>query len=187
MVDVALHYSYIYRNIVFLKTNMFWNTYNFPLIKYLVVICNIMQVRDIDNMRYVGFVFMYRFFFGSRAFLYLSKKIFSLNKWYHTLQIQVYLRRARLLSSVSLMITDIFPFLVTGVDYYGTENLRTWNADDMMTWHIHDVTLFAEKKGGVGLFYLKDPIQLKLNIPGYTWREKKIILNCFKLWYLHLL
>lgn len=77
-VDYFFFYKYILRNILLLKLFSITNTYAIPLFKKLLLFFSLTNIADVDDVQIYNYLYLFKYFFGRRAFLTRRSSLFSL-------------------------------------------------------------------------------------------------------------
>jgi len=78
--DPYFFYKYSLRYILLNKFNYLLNTYEFPNINKLVYSFSLSRIDDLDDVQIYNYLYLFKYFFGRRAFLTKQKSFFNIGK-----------------------------------------------------------------------------------------------------------
>ena len=76
--DYYFLYKYISRQVLINKLGYITNTYKLPQISRLLFSFSLNRLEDLDDVQGYNYLYMFKFFFGKRAYLTKLKSHFSL-------------------------------------------------------------------------------------------------------------
>lgn len=77
-IDYYFFYNNIIRNILFLKMFNLRNTYAIPYLKKICLFFSLFHINDIDDVQIYNYLYLFKYFFGKRAFLTKKRALYSL-------------------------------------------------------------------------------------------------------------
>jgi len=79
-IDLFFTYKYTIRFLLLHKLGYDYNTYNLPKISKLILFFSLNKLEDIDSLEIYNYFYLFKYFFGQKAFLTKTKSYFSLGK-----------------------------------------------------------------------------------------------------------
>lgn len=79
-IDLFFTYKYTLRFLLIQKLGYKYNTYTLPNISNLIFYFSIKKLEDIDNIEIYNYFYLFKQFFGRKAFLSKIKSNYSLGK-----------------------------------------------------------------------------------------------------------
>lgn len=176
-VDYSFTYKHVLRNLLINKLYSLKNTYSVPNIKKMVIYIPISNINDLDLRDAYNYFYLFKFFFGKRAFISKFKGINNLGDWTYSFKIQVVLSKKEIFHSLFFLINDIFSYI--------DQNLLSSGiySKSMNVYYIvlKDLNIFSERKTNLGLFNLNSTLNLNIFLNGCSVKESYILLRTLKL------
>lgn len=162
LIDYNSFYSYTIRQILVHKLVLFKNRYDIPKINKLLYFFNLTKIEDLDDVQIYNYLYLFRYFFGKRAYLTRVKSFFNVGKWTYSLSVVLYYNSNKLYQNFFFFLNDFYLksellFLNKGHFSY---------IDKKYFVILKDLTLFSERKTNLGLFYLQQPLNLHIFYSG---------------------
>lgn len=79
-VDLNFSYKFNLRFLLINKLNIISNTYCVPSVTQLVLFFPITRIEDVDHVQSYNYAYLFKFFFGKKAFLTRQRSFFNLGK-----------------------------------------------------------------------------------------------------------
>lgn len=120
------------------------------------------NLEDINDVQVYNYVYLFKFFFGLRAFISRFKSSFALGSWSYSFRVSVIVSKLFVYNNIFFLINDLLPkvdsfYLSTGVY---SNNLKIFYL------LLKDLNVFTEKKTNLGLFSLKKHFNMFLYFEG---------------------
>jgi len=80
MIDLNFFYKYSIRSVVFYKLDKIINTYNIPKIYKYLLFFSLVNIADLDMVQCYNYAYLYKFFFGRKAYFTKQRSFFNLGK-----------------------------------------------------------------------------------------------------------
>lgn len=159
LVDFNFFYKYSVRQILLHKLVVLQNRFCIPQISKLVYFFNLTKIEDLDDVQIYNYIYLFKYFFGKRAYLTRIKSFFNVGKWTYSLTVVLYYNSSN-------MIYHNFFFFLNDL-YLRSESLFVKYGNFSSSRNIYyiilkDLTLFSERKTNLGLFYLQQPLNLHI-------------------------
>lgn len=177
--DYLLHYNFTSRFLLMHKLNVI-NIWDIPKINKFILFFSLKQLETLDDPRVYNYFYFFRFFLGFCAAFTGYKSFFSLGKTTFQINIQVILTDKKLLqNTLFFFANDVFSLLDRS---YLTMSMRQMHFNNfILIYCLKDMNLFVEKKTNVGLFYLRDPLNMQLFLTTPPNINVNILMQCFKI------
>jgi len=161
------------------KLNLFKNNFALPSIEKAVLFFFLKDFDDFNDPKFYNYFYFFKFFFGKKAFFLGYKSLFDLGKTTYNIKVQCFLSKKDIFNSILFLSNDVFTFLDSL--YIDTKVTEVTRSLIVVLLKIKDMNVFVEKKTNVGLFYLKDPLNIQLFFFGTKALSTKFLLQCFKI------
>lgn len=172
-VDGFFNYIYLARFLLVHKTDVFSSTFDLPFLKRLVFFFSIIDLVDVDDPRVYNYHYLFRFFFGSKAFFTNFKSRFVLGKTFFSFNIVSFFFHRLSFFPVYFLANDVLP--VVNKNSYG------YFFDGVyFTMSFFDTNVFLEKKNNLGLFNLKNPLVAQFIFSSKNFYFYGMLLNILK-------
>lgn len=80
LIDYNSFYNYTVRQILVNKIIILQNRYDIPKITKLVYFFNLTKIEDLNDVQIYNYLYLFRYFFGKRAYLTRIKSFFNVGK-----------------------------------------------------------------------------------------------------------
>jgi len=176
-----LDYKFFYvnsaRRIILNKSNKLNNIYQLPEIKKIILFFPITKIEDIDSIQIYNYIYLFKFFFGRRAFVSKIKSFFNLGKWTYSFKICLIIKHKDIYNKLFFIINDLVPLVESNYRYYGlfSKHLKIFYLV------IGDMNIFSEKKTNLGLFALEQNINFHLFCKGIDLVSCQLLLCNLKI------
>lgn len=174
--DLLFYYKYNLRFILINKFSLI-NINEIPNFKKLLLFFSVQKLEDLSRSDIYNYAYLFKFFFGFRAFLSNYKSYFSLGNWSYSLKVSVIVgKKLFLFNTLSILINDFFfkvdsNLLKKGV-YCSNKNI--------FFLVLKDMNIFSEKKTNLGLFNLHSDLNIHIFVKGGSFFINKNLLKNFK-------
>lgn len=175
--DYNFNYSYLLRFIILHKSYKINNSLLIPKINKSIYYFCLNYIDDIDTVSIYNYFYLFRFFFGKKAFFTKEKVLFSLRKYYYTFEIRVLFLKKDIFFPIAVYLNEFQNILL---DEF-VANFTYSPLSSTFVIRLFDLTLFMEKKTNLGLFHLHHCLNLKFFLVGGSFNDKLNLLKCFKL------
>jgi hypothetical protein len=176
--DFFFNYKNVLRYLLINKLEIFYSCFNLPFFEKVVVYFFLYKTMSLDDSSFYNYAYLFRFFFGKRAFFSKNKSVYNFNQSFHSFSIQIFFDGSRdFFSSIFFLVNDIFPFtsrsnvrkkFIVGFNY-------------LFLVSLFDLNIFPEKKTNPGLFFLKDFLRFKFFIKCSDIEVSRIFLMSLKI------
>lgn len=112
------------------------------------------KLEDIDDVQVYNYIYLFKFFFGRRAFLTKLKSFFNLGVWTYSFSVRFILRKSDVYNKLFFLLNDLLPVIDKSYIQMGFSILNFFYLV------IKDLNVFSEKKTNLGLFYLKNSLDI---------------------------
>jgi len=174
--DLIFYNKISITNILWLKNIYIYNEYKQPEIKYLLIYVLIRKLDLLDNSKIFNCFYLFRYFFGHKAYIISYKSTYLLGKTFVDFDIGLQLKNNKIYFPLHVYTYELQPVLNLSVarDYF-INNKKI----NIVLW---DVNIFTEKKTNVGLFNLVDPLHFSIAINwSKNYKVTKIIMTSLKI------
>jgi len=178
-IDLSLNYKFLSRFFIMHKLNLFKNNFQIPFIKKIVLFFSLKDLDTFDDPRFYNYFFFFKFFLGKKAAFYGYNSFFNLGKTTFSIKVQLVLSKNDVYNTLLFFSNDILSFI--DPLYIGVKHFEKANRLYCICYLIKDMNLFVEKKTNIGLFHLKDPLNIQLFFFGDTSLSVKNLLQSFKI------
>jgi len=176
-IDYYFTYKYVLRNLLINKLHSLKNTYSLPYLKKLIIYIPLSNINDLNSREGYNYFYLFKFFFGKRAFINKFKGYNNLGVWTYSLKIQIVLNKKEIYYSLFFIINDIFSY----IDYNHISSGIFSKSFNIFYIVLKDLNIFSEKKTNLGLFNLKSNLNFNIFINGYSTKDSYILLRTLKL------
>lgn len=176
-VDFKFFYKNVVRFILLNKLNNLTNTYSIPLINKLLLFFPLIKIEDIDHVQSYNYVYLFKFFFGKKAFFTRQKSFFNLGKWTYSFNVGISFQNSNLYEHVFFLINDLLPYIDSSFLKFGVYS-KEFN---IFYFIIKDLNVFCEKKTNLGLFFLESSLNYQIFCNGVDLYGTTLLLRNLKL------
>jgi hypothetical protein len=173
-VDFFFSYKYVLRFVLIQQYGFFFNTFQIPFLKNLLIFFSINDLEDLDDARSFNYFYLFKFFFGNKSFFTRFRSFFSLGKTYYSFNIQSFFSGRFCFFPLFFLINDLLA--LTNSNHYKIFYL----AFDSVSFSFFDLNLFLEKKTNVGLFSLRDCLNFRFIFSCSDFVVRDLLLHLFK-------
>lgn len=173
-IDYLFNYNYLLRFMLVHKTDAVGNTFQLPFLKSLLFSFSILDLVDLDDPRVFNYYYLFRFFFGAKAFFTNFRSKFVLGRTFYSFHVVSFFFRRGV----------FFPlhFLVNDVVALANKNSYGYFLDgSSFTMSFFDMNLFLEKKNNLALFNLRNPLVLRFDFSSKSFSFYAMLLNLLKI------
>lgn len=176
--DLFFTYKYSLRFLSINKFGFFFNTYNIPFINRIFLCFFLKRLEDIDEVQIYNNFYLFKFFFGTKAFYSKTKKFFSLGVWYYNFNVQLILNNQK---DIYFLLYFFFNNIIVNVEKnlcsFGLLNKKL----NIFYFILRDINIYSELKTNMGLFNIKVPLNVNLYLSGCDYNSSKLFLNILKI------
>lgn len=176
-VDLNFTYYNIIRFIMIHKSNNIINTLLIPKINKNIYFFCLNYLDNLDDVSIYNYFYLFRFFFGKKAFFTKERILFSLRKYYYTFEIRIIFSKKDIFYPIAVYLNEFQNLLL---DEF-VANFAYSPLSYSFVIRLFDLTLFMEKKTNLGLFHLRHCLNLKFFLVGGSFNDNLCLLKCFKL------
>lgn len=177
LVDYYFSYRYTLRNILLNKLYFSTNTYFLPIFDKIVIFIPILNLDYLNSRELYNYFYLFKFYFGRRAFVCNFKEKSLLGVSTYKMKIQLILSKSHLYSVLFFIVNDLF----FGIDKSFLKNGIFSKDLNIFYIILKDLNFFSEKKTNLGLFNLKSSLHIHLFIKGCFVTEGSLLLKSFKI------
>ena len=177
LVDYNFNYNHILRFMLIHKNSNITNSYIVPKIDKIILYFCLNYIENLDEAFIYNYFYLFRYFFGRRAFFTKSKVLFSLRKYYYTFDIKVLFTKKEVFFPIAVFLNEFQNILLP--EYVGYFSYSPLSSTFVI--RLFDLTLFMEKKTNLGLFNLSHCLNFKFFIVGGSFFNHISLLKAFKL------
>jgi hypothetical protein len=177
--DFYFTYKSCLRNIILLKIgiNKVKNTFYLPALIKLKIFFLLIKKQDKDNISISNYFYLFKFFFGKKAFLSKYKTFYNLGIWYYSFKVFIFINKNEVYPILLYFFNDFLNLIEKNFFNFGILN-KNFNIFYLV---LKDLTIFNEKKTNLGLFNLEDFFNIYLYFSGCDINNSLIILKNLKL------
>jgi len=175
--DFFFTYKYILRFLLIHKYGLFCNTFEVPVLNKLFIFFCISDVVDIDDACFFNYPFLFRFFFGRRAFFTKFKSIFNLGTYFFSFQIFTFFNGRSCFFPIFFFVNDLKCFS----DYNTYFVYPVFNNFNYFYINFYNLNIFLEKKTNIGLYNLKHKMHFKFCLKSYDFFSSFLFFDLLKL------
>lgn len=176
-VDLNFTYYNIIRFMLIHKSNNIINTLLIPKINKNIYFFCLNYLDNLDDVCIYNYFYLFRFFFGKKAFFTKERVLFSLRKYYYTFEIRIIFDKKDIFYPIAIYLNEFQNLLL---DEF-VANFSYSPLSYSFVIRLFDLTLFMEKKTNLGLFHLRHCLNLKFFLVGGSFNDNLSLLKCFKL------
>lgn len=177
--DHNFFYQHSIRSILVSKHPNIRNYSDIPTIPKITLSFPLKHLEDIDEVQVHNYLYLFKFFFGRRAFSTRTKSFYNSGKWTYSFSVSLIIKRHDVYKILFTILNDIIRAVENNYIGYGT-----LSRDLKISYIIlKDVTIFGEKKTNLGLFSLKSSLSTKLHCIGADFYSTQISLRNLKIKY----
>lgn len=174
LVDGSFNYTYLVRFLLIHKTDVFFSTFEVPLLRRLLFFFSVIDLSDLDDARVFNYYYLFRFFFGSKAFFTGFKTRFSLGRTFYSFNVVSFFSQRFSFFPMNFLINDVLPIINKNNYGYYVDGFS-------FTMSFFDMNLFLEKKNNLALFNLKNPLVSRFIFSSKNFHFYGMLLNLLKL------
>jgi hypothetical protein len=175
--DFFFTYKNVLRYILMNKLDFLYSCFNLPFLEKIILYFFFNKSLSLDYSSFFNYAYLFRFFFGKKAFFTKVNSVYSFSKSFHSFSIQAFFEGKRLFSSIYFLTNDIFPFVTKS-------NLRKHYINGfnyLFLVLLFDLNIFPEKKTNSGLFDLRDSLGFKFFVRCSDIEASSILLTLLKI------
>jgi len=176
LVDSFFFQKYTNRLILMHKLGSVLNHHSIPQLIKIVCFFIFSKIEDIHRVELYNCLYLFKFFFGRRAFLTKYKSFFSLGNWTYSIMVSFVVREKELYSFLYFFLNDFLSSIERSFLSAGLVS-----ADKKIFYIVlRDMNVFSERKTNLGLFFLKSPLNVNLFCTGLDLLSAQILLKNLK-------
>lgn len=175
-VDYTFFYKNVVRFILCQKALGIKNSYNIPYISKLVCYFSVAKIDDWTSAEYYNYVYLFKFFFGKRAFFTKFRTYFDCGVYSYSFNIMIIINKLQY-DSIYYLLNDV---MCGADDSYISKQIFNKNLNIFYIAY-HDINKFSEKKDNLGLFKVKRKLNIKLFCEGLDLTSAKLLLRNLKI------
>lgn len=160
-IDYNFFYKQVARGILINKLNVD-NIYNVPSINKINFFFILSKIEDLDDVQIYNYLYLFKYFFGKSAFLTKIKSFFNLGKWSYSLKVILNIKSNDIYKIFFFFLNDIYYIAEKSYKYKGIFS----NKLNIFYIIIKDLHIFSEKKTNLGLFFLKQSLNMHIFCKG---------------------
>lgn len=161
--DLLFTYKYTLRFLLINKIGLLYNTYNLPEINKIIFYFSFKKLEDLDDVQIFNSFYLFKFFFGRKAFFSKQKSFFYLGKWYYNFNIQLILNNNK---DIYLLLYYFLNNILINIEKSYIKKGFYSKQLNIFYFILKDVNIFSEIKTNLGLFNLKIPLNFTIYILG---------------------
>lgn len=170
-------YKNVFRHLLIQKA-VLSNIYSLPVLRNLLVYFSVKDLEFLDDDRIFNVFFLFRFFFGRKAFITKFSSFFSLNVRTYSFNVQIFYSCNYCFFPLFFFVNDILANSSSKPKFFFSKNKESYI---LFFFRFFDMDSFMEKKVNAGLYFLKDNINFKFVFQCYDFDFCEIFLNFFRL------
>jgi len=178
-VDYFFNYKFAIRFCILHKLGLISNNFSIPFVEKIVLYFSLKDLETLDDARIYNYSYFFRFFLGQRSFFSGYKSFFNLGKTTFSVKVQLILSKSDIFGSLLFFSNDVFSFM--DLSYVSAKFSKKKNNLYLFSYTIKDMNIFVEKKTNVGLFNLKDPLDLRVFVFSADNLSPNLLLQSFKI------
>lgn len=177
---LLFNYNHLFRFLILHKLHLLNNVFSLPYINSLICFFSIKNLEDLNDVKIYNYFYFFKFFFGYKAFFFSYKANYGFGKTTYDFSIQLVLNKRDLYRNFFFILNDIIYCMDTNYFSYSfyKENFYVYFMS------IKDMNIFSEKKTNLGLFNLKDFLNIKVFIAARDIKSAKLLLDVFKIYFI---
>lgn len=155
--DLFFSYKHTLRFLLIHKCGYFSNTFQLPNIKYLYLYFTLNDITDIDDVSSFNYFYLFKFFFGRKAFFSKVVSVFHLGITYFYFNVFCFFYKNICFYILSFFSNEL---LAHSSNFHIRKSIPNL-ANGLFIFKFFDLNLFLEKKTNVGLYNLNHNLNLK--------------------------
>jgi hypothetical protein len=175
-VDFNFNYRFLIRQILIQKVGLSNNS-SIPEINSIILFFSLKFIENVDSPENFNFFYFFRFFFGRTASVVKFRKNFKQGVSSYNYNIKLLINKNSVYSIFFFFLNDVVPFVERNSIFLQKKFFNKKRNHDFLFLSIKDVLIFSEKKGNIGLFDLKTPLNIKIFFNLVGSESIKIFLN----------
>lgn len=176
-IEYNFFYKQVIRHILIQKLNICININNVPCINKMMFFFILSKIEDLDDVQIYNYLYLFKYFFGKSAFLTKIKSFFNLGKWSYSLKVVLNIKSNGLYNFFFYFLNDIYYIVEKNYKLKGIFSKKL----NIFYIIIKDLHIFSEKKTNLGLFFLKQPLNLHIFCTGCDELDINLFLQNLKL------
>lgn len=177
-VDLFFTYKYTIRYLLSHKLINNFNTYTIPNISKIIIYFSLKKFEDLDSVEIYNYFYLFRQFFGRKAFLSKTKSQFSLGKWYYNFNISLILNKPK---DIYTLLFFFFNNIFKKIDQSFINKGFLTKKLNIFYFIIKDMNIFSELKTNLGLFNLKKHLNINIFFLGLDYKASRVLLKNIKI------
>ena len=173
-VDYRFNHRALVRFLV-LHKGLVGSSFSIPVFSKLFFFFSVRDLEDLNDVRLYNYLYFFRFFFGVRAFFTNYRFKAGFFKSVYDFKVYIFLRRDLLFFGLGFFVNDVLPFVDR--DFLEVKLLRKYK----VIFRLRDMNFFSEKKTNLGLFNLKDFLNLHFFMSKSGFSLAKLYFNNLKI------
>lgn len=125
------------------------NTFNIPEISKLVFLFNLIKMEDLNNIQFLNYFYLIKFFFGKNAYFNKFNKYYLLGTWYYNINVIVCLNNNK---EIINKLYYLYNNIIINID---KNLLKAKKSNNCYSIKIKDNNIYSELKTNLGLFNIK--------------------------------
>lgn len=174
------NYNCTLRFLLLHKLPLVKNIFVLPCLRNLICFFSIKGLEDLSDVRIYNYFYFFKFFFGHKAFFFSYKVNLGFGKTTYDFTIQIALNKHDLFRNFFFISSDI----IYCVDYNYMDYCFYKASFFVFFIVIKDMNIFSEKKTNLGLFNLKNYLNVKVSISASDSDAARLLLNVFKIYFI---
>jgi hypothetical protein len=175
--DFYFTYKNVLRFYLLQKCDFFLNSFELPFLTSLLLYFSVSELEDLDDGRAFNYFFLFRFFFGKKAFLTKFDSSFRLNRTFYSFTIYIFFQKRNCFFPLFFLVNDLLAF---SSDKYIKIFFMPHRSGCSFFLRFFDMNLFLEKKTNSGLYYLYDNLNFKFFFKLSGWLPCDFLLSTLK-------
>ncbi len=176
--DYHFNYRHVSRFLLLHKFNNINNTHDIPKVTKIVSFFSLKRCNEIVDSSLYCYHYFFHFFFGYKASFTGFKMTYHLGTYTYTFRIQLYLSKDEVYRALLFLAHDAFIILPR----YNIHSKTFLEKSFVSLFVLADLSAFTEMKTSMGLFNLKDPLNMQIFISPRNKAISNSVLNCFKVY-----
>ena len=136
------------------------------------------KIEDLDSIEIYNYLYLFKQFFGRKAFLSKIKTQFKLGKWYYNFNINLILNKSKDIYTLLFFFSNN---ILINIDKSLIKKGFLSKKLNIFYFIIQDINIFSEIKTNLGLFNLKKFLNINIFFVGLDYQGSKIYLNNIKI------
>lgn len=155
-IDYYFSYKNTLRFLLIQKLNS-KNTYNIPKIKKIIYYFFFFKIEDLDDVELYNSFYLFKFFFGRKVYFTKTYSFYSLGKYYYNFNIQLIINKNY---DLYLLLYYLKNNIIINIDHSLIK--KGFINNKLYFLKLKDIKVFSEMKTNLGLFYLKNSININI-------------------------